>query len=46
MIKKAGPLSGMSGMAAKVAQVMCTIFLNDVKDGICRFIIAATILKF
>ena len=46
MIKKAGPLSGKTGMAAKVAQVMCAIFLNDVTDGICHFIIAATSLKF
>ena len=33
-------------MAAKVAQVVCAIFLNDVTDGICHFIIAATSLKF
>ena len=46
MIKKAGPLSEKTGMAAKVAQVMCVIFLNDITDGICRFIIAAKSLKF
>ena len=46
MIKKAGPLFGMTEMAAKVAQVACAIFLKDVTDGICCFIIAATSLKF
>ena len=46
MIKKAGPLSGKTGMAAKVAQVTWAIFLNDVTDGIFLFIIAPTSLKF
>ena len=45
MIKKAGSLSGKTEMAAKVAQVVCAIFLNGVTDGICRFIFAATSLK-
>ena len=40
MIKKAGPLSGKTEMAAKVAQVACVIFLNDVTDGFCHLIIA------
>ena len=46
MFKKAGPLSGKTEMAAKVAQVACAIFLKDVTDIICHFIIAATRLKF
>ena len=46
MFKKAGPLSGKTEMAAKVAQVVCATFLTDVTDFICCFIIAATRLKF
>ena len=33
-------------MAAKIAQVAGAIFVNDVMDWICRFIIAATSLQF
>ena len=34
MFKKAGPFSGKTEMAAKVAQVKCAIFLNYVTDNV------------
>ena len=37
MFKNAGPLSGKTEMAAKVAQVKCNTFLNYVTENVCGY---------
>ena len=40
MFKKAGPLSGKTEMAAKVAQVKCNTFLNYLTQNVGNFVAA------
>ena len=46
IFKNVGSLSGKAEMATKVAQVVCAIFLNNISNIICHFIMTATRLKF